>query len=190
MDSLEDGKLWKPENIFLVFAIFFGLLFSFVQPLFNEPDSSYHFDHAMYISNTVVDRSAIGFSGEDYQSQPIAFTKVSDMKAEGTYFKNFFETKLPLIHKKDADPRASRGYGTKWDLTWYNDVMHIVPGLGVKLGYAIYPSIGSMVLTARVFSLIFFVLSMFFIIKQLRAYQFLFVAISVTPTVIQQASSV
>lgn len=67
--------------------------------------------------------------------------------------------------------------------------MHIVPGLGVKLGYAIYPSIGSMVLTARVFSLIFFVLSMFFIIKQLRAYQFLFVAISVTPTVIQQASS-
>lgn len=189
MDSLEDGKLWKPENIFLVFAIFFGLLFSFVQPLFNEPDSSYHFDHAMYISNTVVDRSAIGFSGEDYQSQQIAFTKVSDMKAEGTYFKNFFETKLPLIHKKDADPRASRGYGTKWDLTWYNDVMHIVPGLGVKLGYAIYPSIGSMVLTARVFSLIFFVLSMFFIIKQLRAYQFLFVAISVTPTVIQQASS-
>ncbi|BDM75162.1 hypothetical protein [Lactococcus garvieae] len=100
MDSLEDGKLWKPENIFLVFAIFFGLLFSFVQPLFNEPDSSYHFDHAMYISNTVVDRSAIGFSGEDYQSQQIAFTKVSDMKAEGTYFKNFFETKLPLSIKR------------------------------------------------------------------------------------------
>ncbi|WP_285141614.1 hypothetical protein [Lactococcus petauri] len=104
----------------------------------------------MYISNTVVYRSPVGFSGEDYQSHLIAFTKVSEMKTEGTYF-NSFLTKLPLIHKKAADPRVSRGYGTKWDLTWYNDVMHVVSGLGVKLGYAIYSSIGSMVLTARAF---------------------------------------
>ncbi|QPS70935.1 DUF2142 domain-containing protein [Lactococcus garvieae] len=189
LGSLKREKPVKAENVFLMLAVFFGLIFSFVQPLFNEPDSSYHFDHSMYISNTVVDRSAIGFSGEDYQSHPIPFTKVSDMKADGTYFKKFFETKLPLIHKKDADPRVSRGYGTEWNITWYNDIMHIVPALGVKLGYAIYPSIGSMVITARLFSLIFFVLSMYFIIKKLKVYKYIFVAISVTPTVIQHASS-
>lgn len=93
-------KKIKEENIFLVLSLFFGLLFSFVQPLFFEPDSSFHFDSSMYISNTVVDRTAVGFSGEDYHSMPVPFTKIVDMQAEGTYNNSFFETKLPLIHKK------------------------------------------------------------------------------------------
>lgn len=94
----------KPENIFLIFATVLGLAFALIQPLFVEPDSSYHFDHAMYISNTVVDRAKIGFPAEDYQSAPIPFNTVSEMKKEGRYFKNFFETKLPLISQKDANP--------------------------------------------------------------------------------------
>ena len=78
---------------------------------------------------------------------------------DGTYFKDFFETKLPLVSKsKVTDKRA---LGTKW----YQDVMHLIPALGVKVGYMIYPSVGSMVLVARLFSLIFFVLTMYFIIK-------------------------
>ncbi|BAK57631.1 hypothetical protein J0J34_00630 [Lactococcus garvieae] len=49
----------------------------------------------MYISNTVVYRSPVGFSGEDYQSHLIAFTKVSEMKTEGTYFNSFFNETTP-----------------------------------------------------------------------------------------------
>lgn len=185
----KEKKISKPENIFLVIATVLGLTFALLQPLFIEPDSSYHFDHAMYISNTVVDRAKIGFPAEDYQSAPVPFDTVSTMMKEGTYFKNFFETKLPLISQKEANPRVSAGYGKKWNLTWYNDVMHIVPALGVKLGYMIYPSVGSMEITARIFSLIFFIVSMFFIIKKLKAYKMFFVAISLTPTIIQTATS-
>lgn len=88
------------EFLFLVIAISFGLLYALFQPLFFEPDSSYHFDKSMYLSNTVVDRTTVNFSGEDYQSQPIPFTTISNMKQQGVYYKNFFETELPLISKK------------------------------------------------------------------------------------------
>lgn len=67
--------------------------------------------------------------------------------------------------------------------------MHIIPALGVKVGYMLYPSIGSMVIIARLFNLIFFLLSMFFIIKKLKIYQLVFAVISLTPTVIQFATS-
>ena len=67
--------------------------------------------------------------------------------------------------------------------------MHLIPALGVKVGYMIYPSVGSMVLVARLFSLIFFVLTMYFIIKKLKAYQMIFTIISVTPVAIQFATS-
>ena len=79
----------KPEKVFLIIALVAGFAFTFIQPLFIEPDSSYHFDKSTYLTNTVVDRSAIGFPAEDYQSSPVPFSTVSSMMKEGTYFKNF-----------------------------------------------------------------------------------------------------
>lgn len=182
-ENNQTKKLIKPERLFLMIALVAGLIFTVAQPLFIEPDSSYHFDKSSYLSNTVVDRSKIGFPAEDYQSAPLPFTTVTKMMKEGTYFKNFFETKLPVISKsKVADKRAP---GTKW----YKDIMHIIPALGIKLGHMIYPSIGSMVLVARLFNLIFFSISMYFIIKKLKAYQMIFTIISVTPIAIQFATS-
>lgn len=173
----------KPERLFLAISLIAGLAFALLQPLFIEPDSSYHFDKAMYISNTVVDRTKVGLSGEDYQSSPIPFTTVSSMMQKGVYFEKFFETKLPVISKeKVVDKRVK---GTKW----YKDIMHLVPSFGVKLGHAIFPSIGVMVITARLLVLLFFSISMYFIIRYLKAYRMLFVIISVTPVVIQFSTS-
>lgn len=173
----------RPEKIFLWIGIVFGLLFALLQPLFIEPDASFHFDKSTYLSNTVVDRAKVGMPAEDYQSAPVPFTTVSTMMKNGTYFKNFFETKLPIENRnKVADQRV---VGTKW----YMEIMHWIPALGVKIGHLIYPSIGSMILTARIFNLIFFLISMFWIIKKLKAYKMLAAMISLTPTVMQFASS-
>ena len=182
-EKTQTKKLMKPERLFLIVTLVAGLIFAIAQPLFIEPDSSYHFDKSSYLSNTVVDRTKIGFPAEDYQSAPLPFTTVTTKMKDGTYFKDFFETKLPLVSKsKVTDKRA---LGKKW----YQDIMHLIPALGVKVGYMIYPSVGSMVLVARLFSLIFFVLTMYFIIKKLKAYQMIFTIISVTPVAIQFATS-
>lgn len=81
----------KPERLFLAISLIAGLAFALLQPLFIEPDSSYHFDKAMYISNTVVDRTKVGLSGEDYQSSPIPFTTVSSMMQKEFISKNFLK---------------------------------------------------------------------------------------------------
>ena len=183
MENSQTKKLMKPERLFLIVALVAGLIFIIAQPLFVEPDASYHFDKSSYLSNTVVDRAQIGFPAEDYQSAPLPFATVTMKMKDGTYFKDFFETKLPLVSKSKVTDKRALG------INWYQDIMHLIPALGVKVGYMIYPSVGSMVLVARLFSLIFFVLTMYFIIKKLKAYQMIFAILSVTPVVIQFAAS-
>ena len=183
MENSQTKKLMKPERLFLIVALVAGLIFIIAQPLFVEPDASYHFDKSSYLSNTVVDRAQIGFPAEDYQSAPLPFATVTTKMKDGTYFKDFFETKLPLVSKSKVTDKRALGKN------WYQDIMHLIPALGVKVGYMIYPSVGSMVLVARLFSLIFFVLTMYFIIKKIKAYQMIFTILSVTPVVIQFAAS-
>ena len=183
MENSQTKKLMKPERLFLIVALVAGLIFIIAQPLFVEPDASYHFDKSSYLSNTVVDRAQIGFPAEDYQSAPLPFATDTMKMKDGTYFKDFFETKLPLVSKSKVTDKHALG------INWYQDIMHLIPALGVKVGYMIYPSVGSMVLVARLFSLIFFVLTMYFIIKKIKAYQMIFTILSVTPVVIQFAAS-
>ncbi|MDR2977346.1 MAG: DUF2142 domain-containing protein [Streptococcaceae bacterium] len=184
----------KPESIFLCVAVVIGLVFAIFQPLFIEPDSSYHFEKSTYIANTVVDRAKIGFFGEDYDNHTqVEPPYVSDWKkgvswmsstvADGSYFKLFFQTKLPTVNKDQVQDKRVEGS------TWLNDISHDVPALGVMIGHAIYPSLGSMVITARILNLTFFILCLFFIIKRLAAYKLLFVFVSLSPTVIQLATS-
>ncbi len=180
LEKWASSKQFKPENIFLVLVSIFGLAYTFIQPLFIEPDSSYHFEHVTYISNTVVNRASLGFDGEDYQHQFDYFT--SEYR-KGTYYTKFFKTKLPVVAKDTVQDKRVIGSN------WLNDVQHIVPALGVKFARLFYSSIGAMVIGGRLFNLIFFSLSLYFIIKKLKAYQLLFALVSLSPTVLQFATS-
>ena len=60
-EKTKTKKIMKPERLFLIVTLVAGLIFAIAQPLFIEPDSSYHFDKSSYLSNTVVDRTKIGF---------------------------------------------------------------------------------------------------------------------------------
>ncbi len=89
-ENNQTKKLIKPERLFLMIALVAGLIFTVAQPLFIEPDSSYHFDKSSYLSNTVVDRSKIGFPAEDYQSAPLPFTTVTNDDERRNLFQKFF----------------------------------------------------------------------------------------------------
>ncbi|GBG96553.1 DUF2142 domain-containing protein [Lactococcus termiticola] len=177
-------KRWsKPENIFLLIGAIFCLAFSLFQPLFIEPDASYHFDSATYISHTVVDRASVGMPTEDYMSEPTPFDTVTGLKRNHTYFSSLFVQKLPVIPRDQVIDKRVINAGFSYTL------MHLVPAIGVKLGHAIYPSVGVMIVTARLLNSIVFLLGLYFIIKKVKAYKRIFVFVSLTPTVIQLATS-
>lgn len=179
------GRLKYPkknrlEYVFLIIGLVFGFAYMLLQPIFIEPDSSFHFESATYLSNTVVDRGSLGFHGEDYQQNFDYFT--SEYR-QGDYFTKFFKTKLPTTAKENVQDKRVVGH------KWQHDLMHVIPAIGIKAAYMIYPSIGVMTIGGRLFNLIFYLLTLFFIIKKLKAYKLIFVMVSVTPTVIQFATS-
>lgn len=88
--NLDRKEKIKPERLFLAISLIAGLAFALLQPLFIEPDSSYHFDKAMYISNTVVDRTKVGLSGKII-SPPYPFYYCEQHDAKGVYFEKFLK---------------------------------------------------------------------------------------------------
>ncbi|MFG7388155.1 DUF2142 domain-containing protein [Lactococcus lactis] len=71
----------------------------------------------------------------------------------------------------------------------YNYIGHIIPAVGVWLGYHIYPSMGVMIVVARLFSMFVYSLIMFFIIKYIKFGKLLFATIGLSPVIMNSFSS-
>lgn len=80
---------------------------------------------------------------------------------EGKYIQKYFQQKLELITKeKILDKRAIR------NKSLFNNVTHFFPALGIFIGYHIYPSIGSMVVTASLIMVLIYSTAFYLIIKK------------------------
>jgi uncharacterized membrane protein len=66
---------------------------------------------------------------------------------------------------------------------------HIVPAAGVWLGYHIYPSMGMMIVCARLLSMFVYSLILFFIIKYVKRGKLVFTIIGLSPVVMNTFSS-
>ncbi|HAV95461.1 MAG TPA: hypothetical protein DCW64_07210, partial [Lactococcus lactis] len=71
----------------------------------------------------------------------------------------------------------------------YNFLGHIVPAAGVWLGYHIYPSMGMMIVCARLLSMFVYSLILFFIIKYVKRGKLVFTIIGLSPVVMNTFSS-
>jgi len=166
------------EKIFLFLSLFFGMIFSFVFPVFYEGDAQFHFDYSSYQVNTVVDREVIDSNASFGYSQEFKAIK------EGEYLQKYFRHKLERIPKKQVlDKRAIR------NRSLFNDVTHFFPALGVFIGYHIYPSVGSMVVTARLVMVLVYSVSFYWILKKIYYGKYLFFLTVCTPVMMIEGFS-
>lgn len=165
------------EKIFLILSLLFGTVFSVVFPVFYEGDAQYHFDSATYQTNVVVDRSKIGSTA--------SFGYGEELKAmqQGQYFEKYYKTKLPRINKEKIFDKRAKNKGIT------GRVRRLIPALGVYVGYHIYPSIGMMVLVARLFVTIFYSFVFYFIIKKVEYGKLVFFVTALTPVMMIQGFS-
>lgn len=168
----------KLERVFLVASLFFGCLFSIIFPIFYEGDAQFHFDYSTYQADVVVDRSKIGSSSSfGYNSE------LSSMQ-KGDYFEKYFKTKLEKVDRAQAtDKRVTK------PAKLFGKVSHVIPAIGVWLGYHIYPSVGVMVVVARLLATLFYSFSLFFIIKKVNYGKQLFFLTALTPVMAIQGFS-
>lgn len=166
------------EKIFLAVSLFFGIIFSFIFPIFYEGDAQFHFDYSSYQANTVVNREVIGSNASFGYGQEFNAIK------EGKYIQKYFQQKLELIPKeKILDKRAIR------NKSLFNNITHFFPALGIFIGYHIYPSIGSMVVTARLIMVLIYSTAFYWIIKKVHYGKYLFFLTACTPVMMIEGFS-
>lgn len=171
--------LKKVHKIYLLIAILGGMIISIAMPLFNEPDGQYHFavSSAMVGLNMDISRYGEPEISSGMGNQQIFYRK-------GNFFQQYFLTEAKIYPVKDS-PR-SLGLDDKLR---YNYIGHIIPAVGVWLGYHIYPSMGVMIVVARLFSMFVYSLIMFFIIKYIKFGKLLFATIGLSPVIMNSFSS-
>ena len=171
----------KVHKFYLSIALFFGIILSIGMPFFNEPDGVYHFVNSSNIVHLSTDITVYGENSKWFGNQ---FVNQKPAYQNGDYFKKYFETEVQRMPMNKL-PRSTE-YPK---VLSYNFLGHIVPAAGVWLGYHIYPSMGMMIVCARLLSMFVYTLILFFIIKYARRGKLVFTIIGLSPVAMNTFSS-
>ena len=141
-----DGKKSKVHKIYLTVSVLLGMILAIGMPFFNEPDGQYHYVVSSNMVNLSNDISAYGEPsiGTGIDQQTKAYQ-------QGVYFQKYYLTKIvEMPMGKQPREEVTENPNSKS----YNFWGHLIPALGVWIGHKIYPSIGVMITTARLFSVL------------------------------------
>ncbi|MGV8958571.1 DUF2142 domain-containing protein [Lactococcus lactis] len=171
----------KIHKFYLTIALFFGVILSIGMPFFNEPDGVYHFVNSSNIVHLTTDITVYGENSKWFGNQ---FINQKPAYQNGDYFKKYFETEVQRM------PMSKLPRSTEYPkVLSYNFLGHIVPAAGVWLGYHIYPSMGMMIVCARLLSMFVYSLILFFIIKYVKRGKLVFTIIGLSPVAMNTFSS-
>lgn len=160
----------KPEVLFVIIALFFGIISAFAVPQLSVSDEGAHFLKSYAVAEG-------NLTGHKCSYPPEIINKVEEATKKAYSFN--------LSHK---DSHTSINYACGSAGSYY-PFMHLPQSMGIILSKIIYDSPALMVLLGRITSLIFFVISMYFIIKYVAIGKWVFFVIGLLPTTIQSASS-
>jgi len=169
----------KIPKIYLMLALFFGILFSFGMPIFSEPDGQYHFTDSSNMAGLTVDLSRYDITNP--------YSDIDDVLPSyqnGTYIDQFYRTKVHLMPRSEL-PRLN-------DLPQvlsYDYIGHFLPMVGIWLGYHLYPSLGIMITAARLLTVFVLAIAMYFIIRWVKYGKLYFAAVMLSPVALGQMAS-
>ncbi len=169
----------KIHKVYFFLALFIGMVFSLAMPLFSEPDGMFHYTVSTNMAHLSNDLSAYGETriGTNFTTQVESYQ-------QGNVFEKYYKNEIKEMPMKDL-PRES----SFPSLINYNFWGHLVPALGVTVGHAVYPSIGVMIVFARLISVLIYSIAMFFIIRWVKVGKLLFFAVSLSPVIVSSFAS-
>lgn len=177
-NSPERGMFKKIHKVYLILALLLGCMLSIGMPFFSEPDGQVHFVSAAKIVGLTPDMSQYGETAHTggLEGQRSSYQN-------GTRFEKYYLTKIQLISPSQlpVDYNVSITRYTFWG--------HLIPAIGVWIGYHIYPSLGVMITVGRLFSMFVYSLLIYFIIKYLKKGRLFFSTLMLCPVVLNQFSS-
>lgn len=159
-------EYWQIENIFLILAILFIGIMLFIMPLNRVPDEGTHASNAW---ETVYAPQKNSLNWRTAVSMEVSLDKDE--------YKEIFINKLDLSDEK-FDLRISK-----------NRIQYAPQILGMLIGKALYPSVGIIMIFGRLMNALFYILSLYFLIKYMKFGKQVLVFVALLPISIQQAAS-
>jgi len=143
----------KPENIYFLIALFFGLLFALMTPPFQVPDENTHF----YRANQIAEGTLFGVEGEIISSVH-AFS--SEIKRIDLQFKPYRKIDPVILIDGFFMPlnKEEKIIVTTPTTINYNSIMYLPQALGVLAGKALNLSPYKLLIASRIANLIFGIL--------------------------------
>jgi uncharacterized membrane protein len=171
--------LQKPEQTFLIIAAVFGLLIVFTMPLFMAPDETVHFDRAYEVgSGHLLSKTIHGQTGDVVPIIP--GVRYIDNKYIPPIPRHDYFSKTIAAHPKFIPFPSS---------ALYSPVAYLPQAVGVDVGRVVYPSVGIMVLTGRIFNLAAYIFMIWLAICMARQGKWVYAAAGLLPVGLQEAAS-
>lgn len=169
-------------KIYLTLALFLGLIFSLVMPIFNEPDGQVHFTQSELITGNVLDirKYNLSFNGSGMLPEV-------PMYQNGKYFEEYYLRKANFL-QADKTNSVLLGKAPK-PLDRYTYFGQLLPSIGLSIGRALYPSLGVMVTVARMFVMLIYSTLIFFLLRFLKFGKLVLFTIALSPVFTNQFSS-
>jgi len=161
----------KPELLFVILAIPFGIFSALLVPQLSVSDENMHF------------LKAYGIASGGLGNKNCYYPKEIVYKASSIYEGNYsadFKDKVNLNNIISGECGSAAAY---------SPIMHLPQAIGILIAKLSYPSTGLMVLLGRLANLLFFVATTYFIIKRSRLGKWALVVISLFPLSIHMAAS-
>lgn len=164
----------KPELVFLILALIFGVFSAIVVPQLSIPDENMHFLRSYTMST--------GHVSGDSDNKCTFPTEVYDRAYsiyKGDYAAHYAEkVNFSVTQKEWCGTAAS-----------YSPLVYIPHAIGFFMANLVWPSTGVMILLGRLASLALFIGAMHYIIKRVLVGKWVFVVVALFPTVVQQVAS-
>lgn len=151
--NLEKWNWRKPENIYFLVAIFFGLLFALVTPPFQVPDENTHF----YRANQIAEGMVFGVEGEIISSVHVFNSEIQKIDL---HFKPHKKIDPVILIDGFFMPlnKEEKVIVSTPTTTNYNSIMYFPQTLGVLAGKTLNFSPYKLLLISRITNLLFGIL--------------------------------
>lgn len=159
-----------PEKLFIFIALLFGIFSAFTVPQLSVNDETAHFYRAYSISRGSITETQCFYPQE-------IIDKVNDAR------KGVHSFDIP---EKNSSNLVSGSCGAAGN---YYPTMHLPQSLGILFAKVVYNSPDFMVLAGRLANLVFFTISMYFIIRFVKIGKWVFFVLGLLPTSIHAAAS-
>ncbi len=162
-----------PEYIFAVLALVFGLASAVLTPQLIGNDENMHFIRSYALTDFEIAHQC---------------TLPKDIKDRGFYAIYAQDKPDYTFNTKPVD--ENRTIETDCgSASSYNPLLHLPPALGIEVAKVVWPSTGGMILLGRVFSVLAYVVGLFFIIRFAKVGKWLLVIIGLLPVMIHTSGT-